>query len=208
MTTLNDGSGTLGQWTVAGRGTSYVYLDSLQGIDTIRVLLNGQHLGGKQNVIVAVNVTQGGSPDTTWFNIEPNGDFSIGDRLEEDSDGFFVFDFNWNTFPVMSRTTIVLPGAVDTEINEEHVIRSITSSFVAVEPIQTPIGTYQTLHARFATVNDQIDSLEGFSFVDTTATDYWFAPQLGMYIREQAWTSEDNSLLTSISAKLIQYFPR
>src|SRR5579871_288940 len=85
-TTLNDGSGTLGEWTVPGIGTTYVFADTTGFIDSIRIVKNGQHIGGKSNVVEMVTDVF----DTTFYTIELNGDVSLGTRSNFDSAGFNV----------------------------------------------------------------------------------------------------------------------
>ncbi len=205
-TSLNDGSGSLGQWTVPGIGTTYYFLDTTGFTDSIRTVKNGLRLGGKSNVVsMAENVF-----DTLFYTIEPNGDISLGTRTNFDSAGINVFSYSWTTYPIQSRKPIVDPNAEDSISGSEHIIFSTTRSFVGEEDLQTSAGTFATLHARSTEVDDElpVDSSFGFTFKDSIFTDYWFSPQLGMYIQEQNLTSENDQQFNVSKIKLTRYVPR
>jgi hypothetical protein len=191
VTSLNDGGGSFGMWTIPGIGTKYIFQSTQsdstsQEFDTLTILKTGQHLGGKTNV-VSYSAGPAGEGDTEFYNIEQNGDFSESSDATNDSDGVIVQRFNWDTLPTGSRKTTQLETPVDTiegQLNDqEHVVESDVVVFVGTENLSTPAGDFSTLHLRetFISIDSSLNGNGGFS--SNEVTDYWFATSTGFFVK-------------------------
>src|SRR5665213_1336864 len=126
-TSLNTGGGSAGMWTIPGVGTTYVYQltapgDTAVENDTIVVTANGQHVGGKSNVIRIATFVAGQAQQGGFYAIESNGDISLGDYLTS-----FPDSITWATYPTGSHKTKTT--SVDSFSFSEHIVRSDVLSF-------------------------------------------------------------------------------
>src|ERR1017187_3179531 len=82
QTSITGGVEGVGNWLIPRVGTQYIYQfrpndSTVLGYDTFTVITTGQHISGKTNVVVST-VSFKGRVDTDVYNIESNGDFSLG----------------------------------------------------------------------------------------------------------------------------------
>jgi hypothetical protein len=201
--TLNSGGG--GMWTLPSVGTLFVYLDSVSSfsgeLDSLQILATGQKVGGKSNVIEYLK--RDGPFEGECFNIESNGDFSIGLSIDSASS-------DWLTFPTGSRQPIPLIQPVDTFENGTHVIRSNVNSFVGIENLMIAGLNLTTIHVREVS-NDIVVDSAGLSHGLIDTAEVWFAPSLGTYVKIKflkTTVDGSNQSETINQEALIKYSPK
>jgi hypothetical protein len=212
----NGGNGNPDAWVVPGLGTTYIYEDLdpnnlVVQSDTITVTKTGQHVGGKTNVTSLIDQFEG-QKDSTFDNVDPNGDFSFGSPSSLDSLGNETF--SWETYPSGSRLAINVFPPIDTILNNgspngEHAIRSDVKAFVGVENLSIPAGTFSTLHIRETNTSISTfpnDSLENSSNIETT--DIWFAPSAGYYVKYLDIQTANGQTSQNDNIQLIKFLPK
>jgi hypothetical protein len=172
-------------WTVPTVGTTYTYvglaMDSNHVViksDTLVyvVLANGLSLGGRTNV---VRVSTRGQE--SFISYEGNGNISLGESTEA--------GFNWTEYPTGSYATISDPD-LDTVMPSYHVIATTSRTGGGSAITNVLQKDYDVLKA--SQVRRQVFySGMSDSLVQLTTNSYFFAPSLGLLIRQ-----ESSSLMT------------
>ena len=195
-------------WTIPGVGTTYVYQltapgDTAVENDTIVVTANGQHVGGKSNVIRIATFVAGQAQQGGFYAIESNGDISLGDYLTS-----FPDSITWATYPTGSHKTKTT--SVDSFSFSEHIVRSDVLSFIGNERTSTAAGNYSTIHIREVNLQVTADTSSFDPFVDSSSTtqDYWFAPSIGLFAKETEAQTFNGQNDPSVEFDLIKYVPR
>ncbi len=197
-------------WTIPTVGTQFVFADSENqsvepAIDTFIIAKTGQHESGKTNVISYLEVTENGGSDSGYYNIETNGDFSFGER---DGDSAGMPFFTWDTYPTGSEQTINFETPVDTTLaNGNQLIESDARSFVGIENLTLPAGSFSTIHIRQVFIDSEFFTTSNSSSSEREIEDYWFAPSLGMYVKFAFTESEDGQIDDETDMELIKYIP-
>jgi hypothetical protein len=212
-TSINDGGGSFGMWTIPGVGTKYI-LEYTQSdtsateFDTITVIKTGQHRGGKTNVVSFFS-SDNGNNDTSFYNIEQNGDFSEGSDESDDSDGIILQRFNWSTFPTGSRKTSQLETPLDTTENGEHEVESDVVRFIATANLSTPAGDFSTLHLRETRIDSDSSLSSGNDASSSNeVTDYWFATSTGFFVKVIDNETENGNPEPQSGTILFKYEPK
>jgi hypothetical protein len=208
VTSVNDSSGNSVFWTIPEIGTEEIYQavvpDSVVTVyNTLIILATKEHIGEKTNVI---SYSEGPSAqDSGFYNIEPNGDISIGDSMLNSSG---EYSFRWTTFPTGSRQPISDP-VIDTTEHGADVFQSDVRTFVDTETITTLAGVFSTLHVREITINiisepDSDITYENYSDI----TDTWFAPSIGWKVREIDNVTINGKPQSQSETDLIKFEPK
>jgi hypothetical protein len=215
-TTLNGGDSasrgggvTPGAWTIPGAGTMYVFETTQQSItlefDTITIVKSGINSFEEKNVVSYI-VSSEGEIDSEFYGIGTNGNFAFGDG--EDSLGVEVFDPS-ETYPTGTQQPILLEPSLDSIEGNERIVQSDNISFVGVENLSLPAGTFSTLHTREANINDEflVEDSETILSIDSEFVDIWFAPSTGFYVKWTENTSENGVQSDSSGGELIKFTP-
>ncbi len=212
--TSENGGGSAGGWNLPGVGTTYIYQltpveSSEPEFDTITVFATGQHLGGKNNVIT-YSTGSTGNGDTECYAIESNGNFSVSDDETNDSDGFIVQDFDWETYPTGTKQATALAPPVNTVEDSELEVSSDTVTFIGTENTSTPAGEFSTLHLRETSISidSSLNGNGGFSSNTSTITDYWFAPSAGFFVKVIINDTENGLADPQAELNLFKYSPK
>jgi hypothetical protein len=211
-TSINDGGGSAGMWTIPGVGTVFTYAiiepDStgLPSADTFQfvVTATGQQFAGKSNV-VRVTTTVAGQPSSDGdYSIESNGDISLDDSVAPG-------DITWTRYPTGSKQTIT-DRPTDTTSFGERTITTDAQSFIGPENLTTAAGKFSTLHVQEVTTTIEIDTEAGFNDPNDTSIDiqdYWFAPSIGIFVKEtDSQTDNGQPDGFNFEADLIKYSPK
>jgi hypothetical protein len=217
-TSLNGRVENGGNWNIPKVGTQYIYQfkpndSAITAFDTFTVIKTGKHICGKTNVVVST-VSFRGRVDTDVYNIEPNGDFSLGIASEHavDSKGHILPEiiYIWKTFPICSKKMVVALSPRDSFYSSgDHLISSNQCTFVGVETITSPAGKFSTLHAREIDMDNEnfaTDSLH--SYIDSAFTDIWFAPTIGLYVKWVQHAVMNRRMISEANINLVKYSPR
>ncbi len=217
-TLLNGRVETVGNWNIPKVGTQYVYQfrpnDSAVPIfDTFTIIKTGQHICGKTNVVVCA-VAYRGRVDTAVYNIESNGDFSLGIASEHavDSRGHILpqIIYIWKTFPICSRKTVVaLPPRDSSDAAGDHFISSDQCTFVGAETLTLPAGEFSTLHARETEMDVETYVVDSqYTYTDTAFTDIWFVPTIGHYVKWVQHAVMNRRMTSEANIDLVKYSPQ
>jgi hypothetical protein len=203
-TTLNNGGGTSGMWTIPGVGTMYIYQFPGQGagFDTLKIVSSGEEIGGKPNV--ARYRVLGSDTEFHYISYQPNGDISLGDST---NNGFI----EWETFPTGSHNPITNGTPLDTFEFGSRVVESDVNSYLRNENLIVAGADFATIHIKnvhkdFEIEIDSTGLTQGY--IDTT--DYWFAPSIGLYVKvKDLQTPADTTQpQQKIEFDLVKYLPR
>ncbi len=207
-TVLNGGTESTVPWVTPNVGTAFVF--ELTGVnpnfhptDTILIVKTGQHIGGKTNVIDYED--HAGTIGTSFYNIENNGDISEGyTTIKVLGDTTYI----WTTFPTASLKPIADP-VTDTTESGIHIFRSDVRTFVSAENLITPVGTFSTLHVRETYINiDSTNDTLNFNSNDTSITDKWYAPSIGLYVKVTSSETTNGHPSDLSETDLIKYLPK
>ena len=209
-TSPNSGTFT---WTVPSIGTMFIFKGSSSTdppiLDTFEITATGQSIGGKSNVVRLVSRNMQDS-SVGFYNLEPNGDFSLGDSGSSGLPGRMP-EYTWQTFPVGDPQTISDPP-VDTQDGPYHNVESSVRALVGIETLTVPAGTFSAYHAReiWKNFSTRTDSLSANSDSTVGYFDIWFVPSIGMYIKETDTTINTGHYknFTTGEGDLIKYVPR
>jgi hypothetical protein len=155
-----------------------------------------------------------GRVDTAAYNIEPNGDFSLGIASEHavDSMGHKLptIIYIWKTFPIYSRKTVVaLPPRDSSDAAGNHLSTSDQCTFVGTETLTLPAGEFTTLHARETEIDVETSVTDSLStYTDTAFVDICFAPTIGLYVKWIQTEVESGKTVHESNIELIKYIPR
>lgn len=217
-TLLNGRVETIGNWNIPKVGTEYVYQfrpndSTAPTSDTFTIVKTGQRVGGKTNVVIAT-VSFRGRVDTEVYNIEPNGNFSLGIASEHavDSMGHVLPNiiYIWKTFPIYSRNTIAaLPPGNFFDAVGNHFISSDQCTLVGTETLSSQAGEFSTLHARETEIDDESFAKNSQNtYTDTAFTDIWFAPTIGLYVKWVQHAEMNSRTISEANINLIKYLPQ
>ncbi|HEY3875511.1 MAG TPA: hypothetical protein VGM92_08530 [Candidatus Kapabacteria bacterium] len=205
-------SGSVAFWTVPRVGATYVFSDhdTSQGIsefrqvDTLVVIRTEQHLAGKEHVLVLYDRTYF---DTAFYNYEPNGDISEGQRVINDTTD--IQEFRWYTNPTGSQepTALEVPENI-IQPDESRYIFSDSSFFIATESVATPAAEFETLHIIERSIDDNIEPNKlSSSSLDTSIENRWFAPSIGFFTKMTVSDRNAGRQFLSEALELVHYNP-
>jgi hypothetical protein len=202
---------TVGMWTISGAGTVLMYQSTQQGsnvlgYDTMTILNTGQSIGGKTNVFYLGSM---GRPGYLFYDIEANGDISMADTTVPGLPGSLP-TLPWLTFPSGSHVPIFDPS-LDTLEGAYRYTDTSVRTFIGIENITVPAGSFSTIHVRETDRNfvTRTDSLN--PSIDSTIEnmDFWFAPSLGFYVKQtyNLLNTDGYDRITQSEVDLIKYIP-
>ncbi len=206
-------------WIIPNVGTKYVYEfrpndTAAPALDTFTIIKTGQHVCGKTNVVIST-VSFRGRVDTAVYNIESNGDFSLGIASEHavDSMGHILPEIIYirKTFPIYSRKTVVALPPRDSHPMQQATISQhpMNALLSAPEMLKTAsrnifdASRKRNRHGLWKT--SLTDSLR--SYTDSSFTDIWFAPMIGLYVKWGQHAVMNRRIIPQANINLVKYSP-
>lgn len=168
------------QWHTPTIGSTYLYggdwVDSTDPADvrrdyvtsTQRIVDTNVSWGGKTG-LVAYTV----AANTLYYGREPNGDLTVG---AAGAGG----DTTWTNYPTSSRETITI---MDTSVQQQGVLIALkhTTEYLDESVFDFRGRPLTAIHVRERRVESYTGT--GLDYVNINTNDYWFAPELGTFVK-------------------------
>ena len=168
------------QWHNPTVGSVYLYggdwVDSTDPGDVRRDYVTSTQRIGDTSVSWGGKTGLGGytvAANTLYYGREANGDLTIGYAG-------VAGDTTWTNYPTSSRSLITL---IDTSVEDQGVLVTLkhTTEFIDESVVDYRGRPLTAIHVRERRVESYVAT--GLEYVNMNTNDYWFAPELGTFIK-------------------------